>query len=94
MALGDVSVDNLLNLLAGSNSKRMSTMYHNRGLEKANDDDFEGAIEDLQIALELEPTSDITKQMLFQCLMMRANELKAAGKPLEGMPYFMRARNL
>lgn len=69
--------------------EQLSTIYHNRGLEKAKGGDLKGAVEDLERAFELEPTSDLTKGMLGEAVaalgvsLARENKLDEALQEIE-----------
>jgi Flp pilus assembly protein TadD len=63
-------------LMSGSEgSQRLSTIHHNRGVDRAKRGDFKGAIQELEEALELEPTSDETKQVLAEVIAAQASFL-------------------
>lgn len=76
-ATGEELFEVLAHMTPGGGA-RLSTFFHNRGLERASAGDFESGIQDLEKALDLEPGSPETRSMLAQVLngyaVQRANE--------------------
>jgi len=74
--------DVLTALMAGTDggTRHLSTVYHNQGVEKARNDDFAGATLDLERALELEPGSDASRQVLTQIVRAHAASLVKEGQ--------------
>ncbi|MDJ0837099.1 MAG: hypothetical protein QNK37_11325 [Acidobacteriota bacterium] len=63
-------------------NRKRSAFYHNRGVEKVNRGNLEEGIRDLEKALELEPDSEETREMLRQA---RAMHALTSGDSSEGL---------
>ncbi len=97
MATHTVSAEGMLELLAGDSPEhagKLSTMYHNRGVDKISGNDLTEGIADLEKALEFEPASETTRNMLGQALALEANRLAELGRVTEARRLLARAEQL
>ena len=75
LMVGEVRPESLIETMlmaSGQGAERLSTKHHNQGVERARKGDYKGAIQELEKALELEPTSEITRQVLAEVITAHA----------------------
>jgi tetratricopeptide (TPR) repeat protein len=74
--------------------RALSTQHHNEGIARLNRGDHDGAIRDLQRALEYEPGSTETQRALASALNAKALRLAEGGILLPAVELLVRARRL
>lgn len=79
---------------AHGGGRRQATMHHNRGIELLDAGDLEGAIRELELALHLEPDSEITRRHLVTASNALGVKLAEANRFDEALAILGRARQL